>query len=153
MPPCCGGARSPWVPHLVLEQELVPADEDLPQPLQDVGPVHHLLAGQSTADEEEDLRAGAQDALLVGRGGGGACDVTGSIPDVPEGLDGKIRIPQLDGLRLVQNQQGLETATGSSQFRCSKKRSHGRFKRPEELPRGKSINNEGGLTSMASCDS
>lgn len=25
------------------------------------------------------------------------------VPDVPEGLDGKIWIPQLDGLRLVQN--------------------------------------------------
>lgn len=93
-----------WVLHLVLEQKLVPADEDLPQPLQDVGPIHHLLAGQSTADEKEDLRAGSQDLLEhiweeVER----PSDVIGSIPDVPEGLDGKIRIPQLDGLRLVQN--------------------------------------------------
>lgn len=45
-------------PHLVLQQELVPADEDLPQPFQNVGPVHHLLAGQPAADQEEDLRTG-----------------------------------------------------------------------------------------------
>lgn len=46
------------LPHLVLEQKLVPADEDLPQPLQNVRPVDHLLAGQPAADQEEDLRTG-----------------------------------------------------------------------------------------------
>lgn len=45
-----------WVLHLVLEQKLVPTDEDLPQPFQNIGPVNHLLAGKSAADQKEDLR-------------------------------------------------------------------------------------------------
>lgn len=42
--------------YLVLEQKLVPADEDFPQPLQNLRPIYQLLAGQLAADEEENLR-------------------------------------------------------------------------------------------------
>lgn len=41
--------------YLVLEQKLVPADEDLPQPFENLGPINHLLASQFAADEEEHL--------------------------------------------------------------------------------------------------
>lgn len=45
------------MPHLVPEEELVPADEDLPQPLEDLCAVDHLVANELLADEEEDLGA------------------------------------------------------------------------------------------------
>lgn len=43
------------VTYLVPEEELVPADEDLPQPLEDLCAVDHLVANQLLTDEEEDL--------------------------------------------------------------------------------------------------
>lgn len=41
--------------HLVPEEELVPADEDLPQPLKDLCTVDHLVSNQLLTDEEEHL--------------------------------------------------------------------------------------------------
>lgn len=41
--------------YLVFEQKLVPADEDLPQPLEDFCPINHLLANQFATDKEEHL--------------------------------------------------------------------------------------------------
>lgn len=43
--------------HFILQEELVPADENLSQPLQDLCAVNHLVANQLLTDQEQDLRA------------------------------------------------------------------------------------------------
>jgi len=44
--------------YLVLEKKLVSAYEDLPQPLEHLRPVDHLMANELPTDEEKDLGTG-----------------------------------------------------------------------------------------------
>lgn len=43
--------------HFVFQEKLVPADENLPKPLQDLCAVDHLMANQLLTDKEEHLGA------------------------------------------------------------------------------------------------
>lgn len=69
---------------LVPLQKGVSADENFAQPLEDLGVVHDLVLDQLLRDGEEHLRA-----------------------HVPEGVDGRLGVPHLDLVRVVQNQQRL----------------------------------------------
>lgn len=50
--------------YLVLEQELVPVYQDLPQPLQNFCPINYLLADEFTTDDEENLGAETKTGFL-----------------------------------------------------------------------------------------
>ncbi len=68
----------------MAEQELVPAHQDLPHPLEDVRVVEDLVLDELLGHGEEDLAG-----------------------DVPEGVDWRFRVPQLDLVRLMQFTQRI----------------------------------------------
>ena len=51
--------------YFIPEEEFVPADEDLPQPLEDLSAVHHLMADQLFADEKQNLGTTGDNPISV----------------------------------------------------------------------------------------